>query len=144
MIPLLAASKTVIQGIPMSHIAIALSIASFMFVLPALLEPKKFREAMDEFFRGGHALLRLAAFAHLFVAFLILNTHWTFNWDSGRALMTGIGYLLVLRGLLWLWAPGWVTNMSRKFLQKEWGVYVVAFVGLIFAVGFGYLGLWVF
>lgn len=136
--------KTVIQGIPMSHIAIGLAVLIFVFTLPAIFDPKKFRHSIDEFFSAGNAVLRTAALFHFLVAFLILNTHWTIKFSSTRSIMTVLGYLLLLRGIVWIWFPDFVREKARKFLQKEYSVYVMGFAGLAFTVGLGYLGWWVY
>lgn len=140
---MLAVTK-VISGIPMSHIALGLSVVCFLYALPALIEPKKFREALEEFFNLHNAAFRLAAFFHLLVAFLILNTHWTVKLSSTRSIMTVVGYLLLIRGILWLWFPDFVKWTSKKIILKENGVYVIAFVSLLLGAGFGYLGIWVY
>jgi len=138
------ATKTIIQGIPMSHIAIALSVMVFMLIIPALVEPKKFREALEQFFNSSTAVIRLAAFIHLFIAFLILNTHWTIKFSSTRSIMTVIGYLLLLKGIVWFWFPAYICEIKLKLLRKKWALYAITAVGLIFALGFGYLGIWVY
>lgn len=147
MLQMLAVTR-VINGISLSHLAIALSALSFIMVLPALLEPKKFREAVEEFFGSSNALIRTASLFHLFVGFLIINSRWSIKLDSWKnflwSLMAILGYLMLARGIVWLWFPNFVKNKARKFLQKESSVYAVAAVGLIFALGLGYLGIWVY
>lgn len=142
------AVKKVINGIPLSHLALGLSVMSLIFVLPALFDPKKFREAMVEFFSGSNALIRTAAFIHLFIAFLILNTKWSIKLNTGKntllSIMSIFGYLILARSIIWLWFPDFVKNKARKFLSKESSVYIVAFLGLLFTFGLGYLGIWVY
>lgn len=144
MFPLLEVTKKIIQGIPMSHIAIGLAVLCLLFALPALFEPKKFRAALEEFFNGGSALMRVTALFHLLIAFLILNTHWTVKLDSSRSILTIIGYLILLRGIIWLWSPSAVKQLQHKFMQKNSSVAVIAILGLLFAIGFGYLGIWIY
>lgn len=136
--------RTIIQGIPMSHLALLLGVLVLLFALPALFQTKKFRAALDEFFGAGHALIRLAALFHFLVAFLILNTHWSINFNSDRTIMTVVGYLIGLRGVVWLWFPGWASQMAHRFLQKEAHVVAMGAVALLLAVGFGYLGLYAY
>lgn len=136
--------KTIIQGIPMSHIALGLAVLVLVFTLPAIFDPKRFRQSIEEFFSAGNAVLRVTALFHLLVAFLILNTHWTIKLSSSRSIMTVLGYLLVLRGIAWIWFPDFVREKAKKFLQKDSSVYVMGFFGLVFAVGLGYLGWWVY
>lgn len=138
------AVRTVTSGIPLSHLAIGLSLMGFIFVLPALFDPKKFREAVLEFFGSNHVFMRIVALFHLLVAFLILNTRWTLNWNSKQSILVLVGYLILLRGVMWLWFPEFVSKMARRFLQKEWFVPAMSVVGLLVMAGIGYLGIWVY
>lgn len=134
------ATKTVIQGIPMKHLALFLGLIALIMVIPALLNPKKFREGIEEFANSGNGLFRLGAALHLLIAFLIINSHWTIKFSSDRSIMTVIGYLLALRGILWMWFPGFARSMMKKMVRTDAGVYVMALVGILFVVGMGYLG----
>lgn len=144
MISLLATTRVVASGIPLSHLAIGLSIMGFIFVFPALFDPKKFREAMLEFFGSHHVFLRMVAIMHLLIAFLILNTRWSINLQSKQSIMPIIGYLIFLRGVIWFWFPGFVAQTARRFLQKEWFVPAISVIGLFVMLGIGYLGIWVY
>lgn len=147
MFEILAVTK-VVSGIPLSHLAIALAVLAFIFVLPALFDPKKFKEAAEEFFGSSDSLIRTAALFHLLVALLILNSRWSIKLDSGKnalySIMSVVGYLILARSIVWFWFPNFVKTKARKFLQKESAVYIVAVLGLLFVFGFGYLGIWVY
>lgn len=140
----LLASTRIVNGLPMSHIAIGLAFIALVFLLPALFAPKKWKEACENFLKSDDAVFRVAALFHFIIAFFILNTHWSISLKSSRTIMTVLGYLLLLRGILWIWVPGWVKNMGRKFLAKEWSLYLMIFFGLVFTLGLGYLGIWVY
>lgn len=135
--------QKVIYGMPMSHISIGLSILLLILILPAIYDPKKFRTAMEEFL-ANNVNIRISGIFALFIAFLILNTHWTVKLNSTRSIMTVVGYLLLLKGIIRIWFPGWVKTMCRKFLQKDANIYILAAIGLVFALGIGYLGIWVY
>lgn len=136
--------KTVVYGMPMSHVALALSALCFIIALPAIFDPKKFRGAVEDFLNSGNSVIRIAGLFDLLIAFFILNTHWTIKLSSARSIMTVIGYLLFIKGVVRLWFPGFVREKARKFLQKDSSVYVIGFLGLVFAIGLGYLGWWVY
>lgn len=140
MMTLLATTK-IVSGIPLNHLAIAISVTTFLFVLPALFDPQKFREAMIEFFSASNALIRTAGVFHLLFAFLILNSRYTLQYHV-RSLVPLVGYLVLGRGIIWLWFPGFVKRIARRFLEKDWMLYLMALVGILFALGFGYLGFW--
>lgn len=136
--------KTIIQGIPMSHIALALGILVLIMVLPIFYSPKKFKSAMEDFLNSGNTALRMVALAELLAAFIILNTHWTIKLNSTRSIMTVIGYLLALRGVIQMWFPAFIRQKTIKWLQKDLYIYVMGVVGLLIGGGLIYLGNWVY
>lgn len=135
--------KTVIQGIKIEHLSIALAILLLLFALPALFDPKRFREAAKDFFASS-PLVRLAGFLFLIVAFLILNTHRGINLNSARSIMAALGYLIAIKGVVWLWFPGFARKFAMKKFENDARVYIFAFVCILAAVGLGYLGIWVY
>lgn len=137
-------TKTLIQGIPMSHIAIGMAVMTLMIVIPALFNPKKFREGMSHFFDSGDTTLRVANLSSLLVAFLILNTHWTIKLTSTRSIMTVIGYLLLIRCFIWMWFPEKARMMMKRVLHSDTGFAIMRVLMVIFCLGFGYLGIWVY
>lgn len=138
------AGKIVIQGILTKHLAIGLAVLILLMVLPALFDPKKFRSAVDEFLNAGNVVMRLSALFTLLLAFLILNTRWKINFSSWTAVLVVIGYLVLLKSVVRLWFPEFSRNMVRKWMHKDYGVYLMAFLGLVIALGLGYLGIWVY
>lgn len=139
-----AAGKTVIQGMLTKNLAIGISVLMLLAVLPALFDPKKFRSAVDEFLNAGNAVMRLTGLFLLLVAFLILNTRWKLNFQSWNAVIGVLGYLILLKGIIRLWFPEVSRNIIHKWMHKDYGVYLMAFFGLIIALGLGYLGIWVY
>ena len=144
MLPLAAVSKTVIQGIKLNHLAVWLALVALVVVIPALFNPKKFKDAMLEFANAGNVVMRLAALTHLLIAFLILNTHKLIDTANPRSIMAVLGYLIFLRGVVWLWWPNWVRERIKRVMNKNYGVHLMGFVALVFAVLLGYLGIWVY
>ena len=138
------AGKIVIQGILTKHLAIGLAVLILLMVLPALFDPKKFRVAVDEFLIAGNGVMRLSALGTLLIAFLILNTRWKINFSSWTAVLVVIGYLVLLKSVVRFWFPEFSRNMVRKWMHKDYGVYLMAFLGLVIALGLGYLGIWVY
>jgi uncharacterized protein YjeT (DUF2065 family) len=135
--------KTVIQGLPMSHIAMGLAVLILLSVLPAFVNPKGYRRAMEELFANNWAV-RATGILALFIAFFILNTHWTVKLNSTRSIMTVLGYLLVLKGVVRVWFPGFCRTMVTKFFKNDLNTYILATLGLIIGLGVGYLGIWVY
>jgi len=143
MFNMLAVTKTITNGIPLTHIAFAFSAWCFIAILPAIFDPKKFREALDEFFSSSNAVIRLSSMVHFFLAFLILNSKWSLNLKDALTLtiMTGFGYLLLIIGILWFWSPILIKVTIRRILQKEASIYVLAVLGILMGTGFGYLSI---
>lgn len=144
MISVILAAKTIVNGIPLDHLAVGISLMTFLFVMPALFEPKGFRRAFEAFVDEGDSALRLMAVANLLIAFLILNSYWKLNFNSPRTFMSVLGYLVLLRSIVWLWFPSFVREKMKRVMKKEWGVYIVSFIGLVVGLLYGYLGLWVY
>lgn len=143
MFNMLAVTKTITNGIPLTHISFAFSALCFITILPAIFDPKKFREALDEFFSSSNAVIRLSSMVHFFLAFLILNSKWSLNLKDALTLtvMTGFGYLLLVVGVLWFWSPILIKVTIRRILQKEASIYVLAVLGILMGTGFGYLSM---
>ena len=79
------------------------------------------REAIRDFI--DHAgLLFISATFNLILGLLIILTHnvWEVSW---RGLITLLGYLILLRGLLHLFAPGWVRRVGRDFIRWDAFIY---------------------
>lgn len=136
--------KTVIQGILTKNLAIGLAVLILLAVLPALFDPKRFRSAVDEFLNAGNVVMRLTGIIILLIAFLILNTRWKLNFQSWNAVIGVLGYLMLIKGIVRLWFPELSRNIIRKWMHKDYGVYLMALFGLIIALGLGYLGIWVY
>ena len=128
----------------MSHIAMGLSLLFLLILLPALFDPKKFKAAVEEFLSLGNGAIRMTAFIPFFIAFFILNTHWTVKLGSSRSIMTVLGYLLLLKGLVRFWFPSYSHKMIKKFLANDKFYYAGVAIGLVVALGIGYLGVWVY
>jgi uncharacterized protein YjeT (DUF2065 family) len=79
------------------------------------------REAIRDFI--DHAgLLFISATFNLTLGLLIILSHniWELSW---RGLITLLGYLILLRGLLHLFAPSWVRKIAKNFIRWEAFVY---------------------
>lgn len=139
------AKANVLQGIPLMHIAIGLSVILLIIAFPAFFNPKKFRQAVEEFYSLNNATIRLASFVYFFLAFLIFNTNkFAIKFTTWRSVMTVIAYIAVLHGLAFLWFPEFTKRTGLKFFKTETGVYVIGIITFLVALGIGYLGLWVY
>lgn len=137
------ATRTVI-GFKISHVAIWLALIALAFALPALLNPKKFKEAMMEFLNANNVVMRIAAMMNFLIAFFLLNTHKGLSFNTPRSFIALAGWLLVARGVMWLWFPDSARSMMKRVVLKPYGTYLMAGLAIVFALGFGYLGIWVY
>ena len=138
------AASTIIQGIPLSHIATGFSLAMFIFSIPVLFDPRKFRAVVEEFLNMGNVIMRIVGIIDLLLAFLVLNTYWRFNLNSPRTFMSVIGYILLIRGIMRIWFPLVTREAIRKILHKDYALYILGVTGFCLALILGYLGLWVY
>lgn len=134
----------VINGMSLSHLAMAIAVFYLLILLPALVEPKKYKAAMEEFIGSGNTLIRMASVFYLLLAFLILNTRWTVNFSSSRSIMAALGYLLLIKGAVWLWFPNFARKNIKRLMANKPLWFFAAFFGFVIALGLGYLGLWVY
>lgn len=142
--PAASAARTVIYGISASHLAIGFAVLMLALFLPALISPKKFKQAMDKFLSLSDETLRIVGIMEMFMAFFFINTRWTISLTSNRSWIAALGYLLAFEGLLWIWTPGSLKRLYAKWNKGEISYWIMTVVGLAFAVGFGYLGLKVY
>ncbi len=113
------------------NLLIGMAIYIFIVCLPALIWPHKFRKALKAF-SSDENLVRTTSFIIFIFAFLFLSTHWEF---AGKWYMTIsiLGWLALLKGIFFLWAPGLVKKMIKKcvLLSSDKGVMVVGLFGII-------------
>lgn len=133
-----------IQGIPLSLTAIWIAAIMLIMILPAILDPKKFKAAVNDFLNGGDSLMRVTALFCFLMAFLILHRRWTVDFSSNRSIMAVLGYLIALKGVIRFWFPGFSRKMIHKFINSQYGFYIGTFLGLVIALGLGYLGIWMY
>lgn len=144
MIPTLAAIRTVVSGIPLGHLAVAISIFVLLNVVAALFDPKKFREAIQEVLHAGNIQIRIIGVLRMLIAFLILNTYWKINFTTPKTFMSVLGYLLLLRGVMCFFFPSSMRALGERFMRKDSTLYIFAFIALVAGLGLGYLGLFVY
>lgn len=124
-------------------LAIALSVYLLLMSIPAVVNVRGFQKAIKEIYKST-VLLRLGGLFALLFAFFILNAEYKLeqNWET---VMSVIGWLCLVKGVLLLWFPGWMGDLGKKIALKSetlmavWGLFM-----LFIAVGIGYLGLFVY
>lgn len=111
----------------------------FLYGLPMVFASKWFYKELAATTKEKPGLAGLQLHSSIMVLFglWVLSVEYRLAGSMGWAILIPIiGYLIVLKGALALWAPGWVEDIFRKFYKTEsvmtlWGVVVLA-VGVLF------------
>src|ERR1700722_10791518 len=86
------------------------------------------RDVIKDFISHSSIIL-ISATMNIILALLIVLSHnvWEASW---KVVITILGYLMLLRGLLHVFIPEWVRKMAKKFLNNDLFVYsgVISFV----------------
>jgi hypothetical protein len=115
-------------------------IASVVYLsaaLGAVFTRDYYRRLADDLFKNA-ALTYLSGFTAVVLGFLIVNYHniWRKDWTL---LVTILGWLAVLKGILMIAFPKLVQNYSRSILEGK-GLQFFPYVATIVGLLFGYLG----
>ena len=109
-----------------------------IWILPALVCPKYWRKELHNLFKKPENI-RIIGVLRLLIGFLILSVHWEF---TGGWLMTIsiIGWIVVIKGIMDIWFPGYVTKkIEKQILKSEKYIAVLGFLGVLFAVALLYI-----
>jgi hypothetical protein len=104
----------------------------YMLIVSAiwLLRKRQLQDAIEQIF-SSRALIAIMGFLSLFIGLAIVISHpiWEMNW---RSLITIIGYLEIVRGILRLGFPSFVSDVGSKVLRDGyWFVLpIVALLGV--------------
>lgn len=105
----------------------------------ALFSRSYYRRLIEDFYRNA-AVVYLAGFMAVVLGSLVVVHHnlWVTDW---RVLITILGWLALIKGVLLIVFPGFVQGYSRPFLGERglmWFPPTAAFLGLLFGY-FGFL-----
>lgn len=118
-----------------ARIAAVAYISSGIALLNGKLPLQKTYEAMKE----NPLFLIMMGMMTLLLGMLIINTHnvWVKDW---QVLITLIGWILTIEGVLYITAPELLLNLFTKLPQSQigWGLFTIAF-GILFGY-FGFIG----
>ena len=126
-----------------SLLLIALAILMAIIYIPAILATKKWQKAMKAHLSDKEQS-RLSGLITLLISFLFLSVHWklTGGWFM---LIPILGWLMFLKGLVFIWFPGFMYKMAKKVhLKSEALTGLVAFVALLIAIGLIYVALYIY
>lgn len=94
-----------------------LAVLILIFHISNLFNPKGFRKELKAFMSDANAV-RLGGVFFLFISFLLLSHSWKLEhkWPAVIALF---GWLVLLKGLTWIWSPKVVKKYANYFLIKD-------------------------
>ena len=97
-------------------------------------------EMVKNFYKNA-AMVLIGVFMSVVIGLLIVLSHniWEFSW---RVIITIIGYISLLKGLLNLYATDWMMKFSTKFIKSKNAMFYMGLVAI--AIGFAllYQGYW--
>lgn len=128
--------------IQLSSLAVLFAFLHILVALPAIFSPHDFKKAgLKMASRVSH--FRLMALPFFILSYLILELHPTVgkNWES---VMSVLAYLMLIRGIVWMWWPDMVKAKVKKALKSDNGPIVIGLVLLALSLFVGYLGFYVY
>lgn len=126
----------------LSSLAVFFAFLHMLVALPAIFSPQAFKKAgLKMASRVTH--FRLLALPFFILSYLILEIQPLVgkNWES---VMSVLAYLMVVRGIMWMWWPDMVKSKVKKVLKSENGPVIFGLVILALSLFVGYLGFYVY
>ncbi|WAC08090.1 MAG: hypothetical protein OS130_02530 [Thermodesulfobacteriota bacterium] len=105
--------------------------------LGAFFSADYYRKVSEDLFNNA-GLTYLAGFMTIIIGLLIVHYHniWAKNWT---VLVTFLGWLALLKGLLLIVCPGFMHSLSEGMLT-EWGLKIFPYTSFCLGLLFGYFG----
>jgi len=115
-------------------------IASVIYLsasLGAFFSADYYRKVSEDLFSNA-GLTYLAGFVTLLIGLLIVNYHnvWAKNWT---VLVTCLGWLALLKGILLIVCPQFVYGLSERMLT-DWGLKIFPYTAFCLGLLFAYFG----
>lgn len=105
--------------------------------LGAFISTDYYRQVSDDLFNNA-GLTYLSGFVTVIIGFLIVHYHniWAKNWT---VLITCLGWLALLKGILLIVCPEFVHSLSEGMLT-DWGLKIFPYSAFCLGLLFGYFG----
>lgn len=68
---------------------------------------------------------------------ILAHNHWVQSWE---VIITALGWLALIKGILLLWAPEEMGKMTEKMMKGKGTLVVGGVIALVFGVVLGYFG----
>lgn len=127
----------------LKSVSIGIGLLLVIFYLPFLFNFKGWKKELLKTICNKD-ISRVYAIIMMLIGFLALQTYYRFEliWPLAISL---IGWLFLLKGLMWFWFPDWVKNTATKTLKKQdWLITLAGLAGLGIGIFYEYIGFYVF
>lgn len=126
----------------LSSLSIGISVLALSMGLPAIFKPALFGKGFLDMF-DEESEVRILGLINMVFAFFILNTGAKIVWDS-TAWIIALGWLLLLRGIIFLWKPEFVQKNLKIIMMKKNSSLFIGLILLAMGLLYGYLGLYIY
>jgi hypothetical protein len=118
-------------------IARVISLVYLAAAAGAIFSADRYRRLVDDFFSNA-GLTYVSGFMTIVIGSLIVNFHniWVSNWT---VLITIIGWLALVKGVLLIAFPKFVQGYSKLFLEGR-GFRMFPYIAIFMGLLFGYFG----
>jgi hypothetical protein len=126
-----------------SILLIALAVFCAVVMIPAILFTKEFQKVIQKM-SSNYELSRISGLFGLLISFLFLSVHYKLS-GGWLLVISIIGWITFIKSVIRIWFPGFCYKFTKKTILKSEGLLgVMAFVGLLFAIGLTYVALYIF
>ncbi len=115
------------------------SILMIVIYIPGLLQTRKFAKSLKSF-TSEKEVIRSTSISFLIISFLFLSVNWEFTQDW-TITYSIIGWLLFIKGVVWLWSPEFVKKKAKSFLKHDNLLATASIAAILVGVGLSYIAI---
>jgi len=119
------------------NLLVGLAVFYLALSLPALVSPKEFGKEAKKML-GDENNARLLSLFYFLLSFFFLSTHWRFE-GEWMMLISMLGWLILLKALVYAWSPDYVKSRSKDFLGNETFITIGGILGIVAALALIYI-----
>jgi len=122
---------------------VATAIFLTVMFLPSLMDTKSFRKSLKKLL-GDETLVKIMSIVYMIIAFLFLSVSWKLK-GGWHILIPIIGWLMLIKGIVWYWFPELPGKLSKKYvLKSDNQTGIVGFIQLLMAIALLYVGIYIY
>ena len=121
-------------------IAQLFGISLFIVSVAMFFRHKEMMKLVDEFL-GSRSTLFFAGLVSLMIGLFIILVHNVWVGPLAVIVVTILGWLLFLRGIVWLFVPsGVLRKLVKGILKKEQSYFIIVFIVFVIGLYLAYVG----